>query len=60
MGAKEGLIGYRGVCTPRTTVYNVEVKRAPWCSHRDNACRQFCDRGRKADERMIRATRADC
>ena len=45
-GASGGLIGYRGTCSDRTMVQNVEIKPKPWCSDPKNACRQFCDRGR--------------
>lgn len=45
-GARGGLIGYRGVCSDRIIVQNVEVDKRTWCSDPDNKCRQYCDRGR--------------
>ena len=45
-GASGGLIGYRGVCSDRIMVQNVEVDRRTWCSDPGNDCRRFCDRGR--------------
>ena len=46
-GARGGLIGYRGVCSDRIIVQNVEVDRRTWCSNPENECRQFCDKDRR-------------
>ena len=47
--SSEGLICYRGVCSDRVMVQNVEVdrKKKKWCCNPNNECRQYCDRGRK-------------
>lgn len=60
-GASGGLIGYRGVCTDRIMVQNVEVEERPWCSNPENQCRQYCDRGRKGRRPRVPAAggRAD-
>ena len=46
-GAQGGMIGYRGVCSDRIMVQNVEVDRKVWCSNAENQCRRYCDAGRK-------------
>ncbi|MCZ0940202.1 MAG: hypothetical protein OXJ55_16280 [Caldilineaceae bacterium] len=46
-GARGGLIGYRGVCSDRIMVQNVEVDGRSWCSDPENECFKYCDRGRK-------------
>ena len=46
-GARGGLIGYRGVCSDRIMVQNVEIDRKTWCRDSDNKCSQYCARGRK-------------
>ena len=45
-GADEGgLIGYRGVCSPRTMLHNVKEKKRVNCCREDGLCRKFVDGG---------------
>ena len=43
-GGDSGFVGFGGTCTNGNIIRNVK-KRRTWCSHPDNRCRKFYERG---------------
>lgn len=40
-GATDEVIGYLGICTKQTMIYNVQIDKRPWCSNDRCACNLY-------------------
>lgn len=42
-------VGFHGLCSPEMIRYNIEKRKAAWCSNDDCPCKKFYDRCRSTD-----------